>query len=237
MWALLEGTAANVEKVADSPIPLGTVTGWNASLDSLVVPGEELLAQCPTRPSQRPQGELPLDVCFRYGWRSKLEWQWECIITEANVLEVRKDVQKNFVCKFENCGVRQRHSRFEHSSHRLGAVWVTFGGLGFEITISSGILARLLFGSAELLEVRIPGLGGSGKRERRAERSLKRPSQAANSGTSPLRLDSSSVSSGQSSVGNSQPPTACTHGPSPHLRTASYSYHPPDTSWVGRVAG
>jgi len=52
---------------------------------------------------------------------------------------------------------------------------MTFGGLGIEITISSGILAHLPFGSAELLEVRIPGFDGSGKRERRAERRLKRP--------------------------------------------------------------
>ena len=40
--------------------------------------------------------------------------------------------------------VHQRLSRLQHNPHRPDAVWVTFGGLGFDIVISSGTLARLL---------------------------------------------------------------------------------------------
>jgi len=70
VWTLLERTTTSVEKFADGSIPLRTVTGRDASLDSLVVPGEELLAQCPTRMSQCPQDELPLNIRLPYRRRS-----------------------------------------------------------------------------------------------------------------------------------------------------------------------
>ena len=42
-WALTGGAATNIEKLANGLMLLGTVTGWNGALDSLVVPGKRLL--------------------------------------------------------------------------------------------------------------------------------------------------------------------------------------------------